>query len=461
MALYVRVSTQEQVKEGYSIGEQIERLSSYSNALNWNIYKIYQDAGLSGSNTDRPALKEMLHDIKCGHVQKVVVYKLDRLSRSQKDTLELIEDEFLKYNCDFISISENFDTATPFGRAIIGILAVFAQLEREQIKERMQIGMIARAKNGYYSGSNNDPIGYTYNNDTLTVNDFESMQVKMMFDLAESGMPVRSIVNYLNENGYKTHYGKWYVSTARNILRSKLYLGKISYSDVWYDGLHEPIITQEQFDNVQTILENRAEKWKRYNRRCGKATTYFGGYLFCKHCGSKYAINSSYRTRKDGSIYRYARYECRNRSCKNKKWREHVLTEALLDEIRKLSLDPEQLKLNINKKEDNKKEIITIELNKLDKKVSNLIDLYSDESIPRDVLQNKIASLNDNRNNLLSELNKLDENRISTEEIMDAIHTFDDVLNRGDFDEIRSLIAVLIDKVEVDNDDLYVYWNFN
>lgn len=146
VAIYVRVSTQEQANEGYSIDSQIDRLNSYCKARDWAVHKIYKDAGFSGANIERPALNELMRDIKDKRVNLVLVFKLDRLSRSQKDTLYLIEDVFLKNDVDFVSISENFDTSTAFGRAMIGILSVFAQLEREQIRERTSIGRKERAK---------------------------------------------------------------------------------------------------------------------------------------------------------------------------------------------------------------------------------------------------------------------------------------------------------------------------
>ena len=153
IAIYVRVSTAEQKMHGYSVGEQIDRLTNFSKALGYDKPQIYNDAGYSGATLDRPALSVLINDVKARKVEKVLVYKLDRLSRSQKDTLMLIEDIFLQNGCDFVSISENFDTSTPLGRAMIGILAVFAQLEREQIKERMSMGREARAKQGKYAGS--------------------------------------------------------------------------------------------------------------------------------------------------------------------------------------------------------------------------------------------------------------------------------------------------------------------
>ena len=176
VGIYVRVSTPEQAVNGHSIDEQIERTQKYCDAMNWTVYKVYTDAGFTGSNTARPAMQNLIKDVRDGKINKVLVYKLDRLSRSQKDTLMLIEDIFLANNVDFVSMSENFDTATPFGRAMIGILAVFAQLEREQIKERMAMGKIARAKQGKFHGSAKIPIGYDYIDGELVTNEYEKIQ---------------------------------------------------------------------------------------------------------------------------------------------------------------------------------------------------------------------------------------------------------------------------------------------
>ena len=174
---YVRVSTENQL-ENYSIDEQTSRMKAYCSAMNFNLIKIYTDGGYSGGNTDRPALKQMLYDLRSSQIDAVLVYKLDRLSRSQKDTLTLIEDCFLANGIDFISINENFDTSTPFGRAMIGILSVFAQLEKDQITERFTMGRIGRCKAGYFHGGGNPPYGYSYVNGSLLINYDEAENVK-------------------------------------------------------------------------------------------------------------------------------------------------------------------------------------------------------------------------------------------------------------------------------------------
>ena len=169
VAIYVRVSTTSQVDEGYSIDEQKAKLTSYCDIKDWNIYDIYTDGGFSGSNTERPALEQLIRDAKRKLFDTVLVYKLDRLSRSQKDTLYLIEDVFLENDIEFVSLLENFDTSTPFGKAMIGLLSVFAQLEREQIKERMQLGKLGRAKSGKSMQWAKTSYGYDYIKETGTL----------------------------------------------------------------------------------------------------------------------------------------------------------------------------------------------------------------------------------------------------------------------------------------------------
>ena len=176
-ACYVRVSTENQL-ENYSIEEQTERLTAYCKAKDITIVKFYTDGGYSGGNVNRPGLQQMLGDIAAGIIDTVIVYKLDRLSRSQKDTLMLIEDKFLANHVDFVSINENFDTSTPFGRAMIGILSVFAQLEKDQITERFTMGRVGRARNGYFHGGAYAPTGYDYADGNLVVNEYEALQVR-------------------------------------------------------------------------------------------------------------------------------------------------------------------------------------------------------------------------------------------------------------------------------------------
>lgn len=186
-ALYIRVSTLEQAQEGYSVGEQKERLIAYCKAKDWIIADIYVDGGYTGSNLNRPGIQKLISETD--KFDLVLVYKLDRLSRSQRDTLYLIEEVFRPKGVDFISMQESFDTSTPFGKAMIGLLAVFAQLEREQIKERTWMGRVARAKTGLHHGGGHIPIGYEYEDGHLVINPYEAEQVRKIYEWYLAGIP--------------------------------------------------------------------------------------------------------------------------------------------------------------------------------------------------------------------------------------------------------------------------------
>lgn len=159
--LYCRVSTDIQM-EGYSIDAQKDFLKSYCKMHEIDNYEFYIDGGYSGSNINRPDMQRLIEDVEDHKIDIVVVFKLDRLSRSQKDTLYLIEEVFNPNDCGFVSIKENFDTNTPFGKAMVGILSVFAQLERETILERTRIGRKKRAEEGLWYGTGNLPFAYDY-----------------------------------------------------------------------------------------------------------------------------------------------------------------------------------------------------------------------------------------------------------------------------------------------------------
>lgn len=476
VAIYIRVSTQEQATEGYSVGEQTTRLKKYVEAMDWDIYKIYVDPGFSGGNIDRPSLNEMIKDVETGEIDKVVVYKLDRLSRSQLDTLYLIEKVFLANDTDFVSMSENFDTSTPFGRAMIGILAVFAQLEREQIKERMGMGKEAIAKLGKWNGGP-EPIGYDYivNESKLVVNEYEKMQILEVFDLFLKGTPLRTIELMFLEKGYAHKHGVWTPKAMKRVMRNNTYLGYMKYSGVNYEGQHEPIIDRETFDKAQVLLDEREEAYRLSGIKPGGQTTYLGGLMYCKHCGGKYAKND-WRQRKKNKVTKI--YACYSRSakvrkmikdpnCKNKNWKRDELDGIIFDEIKKLAVDPtyiQELKRTqkVETEEQNKVAIIQNEIAKIDDQISRFLDLYGIGKFTIDQVDGKVNPLNDQKNALLKELSALNAERgaISEEQAIEILETFEDVIERGEFNEIRLLIESLIYYIEIDNEDIYIHWKF-
>ena len=482
VALYVRVSSQEQADEGYSIGEQTERLKKYAEAMSWEVYKIYVDPGYSGGNMDRPGLNEMIKDVEKGEIDTVVVYKLDRLSRSQFDTLYLIEKVFLANNTDFISMTENFSTNTPLGRAMIGFLAVFAQLEKDKINERTIMGKEARAKEGKWGGGSSEPIGYDYNpaDDMLYINEYEKMQILEAVELFLKGTPLRTISNIFDKKGY-TYRGKsgrvskWDPQRLKYVFANKIYLGYIKYHNEWYKGDHTPILTQETFDALGKLLELRSEKYAQHVKKCAGQTTYLGGFLYCKQCGARYAKQIGTTRKKDVYNYYYACYS-RNKkvpkmikdpNCKNKYWKMHELDNIVLDEIKKLAMDPEymhEIRRDKNEKSDepNKIDIIKAEIAQLDEQISRFMDLYGIGKFTIDQVSGKIDPLNERKQALEKELESInvDSEVMTEEEVIGVLNTFDEVMERGDLDEIRLIISTLIYYIEIDEEDVYIHWKF-
>lgn len=414
--VYVRVSTQEQAKEGYSIGEQIERLRNYCKAMGWIIVKVYTDAGHSGANKDRPALQEMIADIKAGKADSVLVYKLDRLSRSQRDTLELIEDVLLANNVDFVSMNENFDTSTPFGRAIIGILAVFAQLEREQIRERMTMGKDARAKEGKWSGGANVPFGYDYIDGELKINEFEAMQLRELFKLFTDGILPYQIENIFEEKGYKKFHSK----SMKYALRNKIYIGYLKHRDSWNKGIHDPIIDVDTFEKANKILDDRHERFIETGHKSGSKaqSTYLGGLIYCQHCGARFGKQQT------GSAKSkiYLNYCCYSRSkkvkamikdptCQNKMFRMEDLDTHVFNAIRQLSLEPETIQsMKENKKKQSDKHqqvrLLEDEIKSIMEQKSRFMDLYGIGRYTIDELDEKVMPLEERKNKLQREIKK-------------------------------------------------------
>lgn len=470
---YVRVSTEHQAEEGYSISEQTERLKNFCKAKEWTVYKVYTDAGISGAKLDRPALNKMLSDAKNGKIDMVLVYKLDRLSRSQKDILYIIEDILKPNNCGFTSMTENFDTTTPFGMAMMGILAVFAQLEREKIKERMVMGLDARVKGGKYKGGGELPIGYDYDyvNSKLIVNPYEASQVKLIFDMFLKGHSIYSISIYMNEH-YTNKYSSYkHRANINRMLRCPIYIGKQTYKGEVYDADHEPIIDDETFYKVQKLMDERKKDPYLKNFK-GKAL--LSGLLRCKCCGAKYHLHSRKNRKGDG---RYSYYECYSRAgtspkmrrdinCKSKFWRMETLDEIIINEIKKLKFDEDYLDKIIAapvSKPVNNNKVINDEIGKVNEQMGRLMELYSLGNMPIDMIANKMDELNDKKEKLIESL--VDENEIPSKmdkkEVLNILDAMDSIFESDDMLEKKNFIRSLIDYIELDNtDNVYIHWNF-
>lgn len=473
VAIYVRVSTTKQEEEGYSIDEQKAKLSSYCSIKDWSVYKIYTDGGFSGSNTERPALERLIKDAKERKFDTVLVYKLDRLSRSQKDTLYLIEEVFIKNDIEFLSLQENFDTSTPFGKAMIGLLAVFAQLEREQIKERMQLGKLGRAKAGKSMMWARTSYGYDYQKETgtVTINELEAVAIRDIFESYLAGMSITKLRDKLNDKYPKTP--AWHYRIVRGILSNPVYCGYNQYKGQVFPGNHEPIITEEDFNKTQEELKIRQIAAYQFsnNSRPFRAKYMLSGIGQCGYCGAPLKILMR-RTKNDGT--RRIDYECHqrhprkvsgvtvynnNRKCDSGFYNKADIEEYVLKEISKLQHDDEYLEelfaeqeLSIDRAAYQK------QIDVLSNKISKLNDLYIDDRITLDELQLKAAEFSNQRAALEEELdNDPAIKQQKRKEDMKQVLNTDDILTM-DYDHQKFIVRTLINKVQVTAEDIVIKW---
>lgn len=244
--IYVRVSTAEQAKEGISISAQIERCRAFCNARGWEIFKIYKDAGYSAGNMDRPALRQLLQDSKEKKFDVLLVYKIDRFSRKLRDLIMVLED-LKKYGINFTSVTEQIDTTTAMGEAFFQIIGVFAQLEREMVRERVEVVFNKKVDSG--EAVYRPPFGYRFKNRRLVPEPEEARIVKQIFEMWAAGIDYKDIVS---EFGIP-------VSTLYQILRNPIYVGKIRYRGKLYNGRHKQIVPQELFDKAQSLLKHKKQ----------------------------------------------------------------------------------------------------------------------------------------------------------------------------------------------------------
>ena len=242
--VYTRVSTTEQANEGYSIEEQERMCKAAIESKGWTYVTTFSDPGISGRTMNRPGLQAMIDKIKSKEIEAVVIYKLDRLSRKQRDTMTIIEDVFLKNDIALISLNETLDTSTPWGRAMIGILSSFNQMESENIQMRTAMGREAKAKTGGYAGGK-PPIGYKVANGQLVIVPEEAEIVRLVFQLKAEGGTLMGIAAELNKRGYRSKKGLEFKHSAiQTILNNeKTYRGIYKYGNGEETvGQHEPIL---------------------------------------------------------------------------------------------------------------------------------------------------------------------------------------------------------------------------
>ena len=264
-AIYTRVSTEDQAKEGFSLDAQLDKLRSYCNARDWEIGGEYIDDGYSGRNAKRPAYCRMIEEME--KWDTILVLKMDRIHRNSKNFMVMME--YLKQKeKEFVSMSESLDTSTAMGRFVMNIIQGIAQLESEQIGERVYIGMEQKAKtNGGVLGFN-IPYGYYYSDGFLSINREETIVVENIYTWYKNGRSMGEISKMLNDAKVPTKMGGiWAKKTISRILKNPLYCGYLHWQEYIYRSGHNPIVDVADFNDIQDVI---AEHGGRPAKKLGK-----------------------------------------------------------------------------------------------------------------------------------------------------------------------------------------------
>ena len=251
-AVYTRVSTEDQAKEGFSLDAQLDKLKAYCTARDWVVADVYVDDGYSGSNTKRPEYSRMMNEMDLWDT--LLVIKMDRIHRNSKNFMEMME-HLKKNQKEFVSMTESLDTSTAMGRFVMDIIQRIAQLESEQIGERVYIGMEQKAKtNGGVLGFN-IPYGYDYIDNQLIIKQEEAKIVQLIFDWYVTGKSMGKIAEKLNKQGVPTKKeAVWAKKTVSTILKNPLYCGFHRWEQYLNKGEHKPIINIETFNKTQRVI---------------------------------------------------------------------------------------------------------------------------------------------------------------------------------------------------------------
>ncbi|MGU8731833.1 recombinase family protein [Clostridium perfringens] len=493
IAIYCRVSTDEQAEFGYSIDEQKRLLEEWCKANDYIIYKCYSDRGISGKNIkDRPALKELLSDAKAGKFDMVISWKINRVSRKLEDVLKIVN-LLEKNNITFKSYSEPFETDTPAGRMQFQMMALIGEFERGTIAQNVKMGMIAKAKSGNWCGGrvlgydlvpNNSPEEEKKGKNKLKINEKEAEIVRFIFNEYSKGKGYKAITNQINKLGYKTKKGNDFsVGSIRDILTNPVYIGEIRYNvrQNWSEkrrrninpnpirvkGKHEAIIDRELWDKVQLILESKKGKPSRIYDGEYPLT----GILRRPKCGAGMVISRTTNTLADGSKKRIAYYCCGNWKnkgtsvCNSNTIRVDKANEYVFKKIEELVSNEAMIKAvvkNINKERKDKvkpaKRLlgdIDKELEKLDKRKRKIFEAYEDDILTKEEFQTrknelneKIRILEEEKKPLLNTISEEVSEEIPYEFIKDILMNFSKILNSSvSREQQKKLLHMIISEI--------------
>lgn len=427
-AIYTRVSTEEQAKDGFSIRAQKERLDMFAQSQDWDIYDYYIDEGRSAKDTEREELQRMLNDIAADKIEVVLVYKLDRLTRSVMDLYKLLE-QFEANGCMFKSATEVFDTTTPTGRLFITLVAAVAQWERENLGERVKFGMEQMVEEGRWPGGP-APFGFRVNDeDNLIVDTEEAELYRYMYDLYESFHGDNSISNILNHDlKVKTRKGNDFsAKTVRDIMKNPIAYGGFRWSNKLYEDFAPAIVPKDRYLKLMSLRKSRSN----HHPQVVSSDYIFSGVVKCSRCNAPLKGT----VRKIGNIkYRYMLCtNQREKKCDLPLIRESSIELSFLNAIQEQLKSFSDIALTVGNEPEKEKIKVNSQIKNLQKQLKSIKErkkkwqlAYANDVIDIQELREHTGSDRKRQEEIEKELEELTKNnpQSSSEEIIKALSDF-------------------------------------
>ncbi|MFC4601971.1 recombinase family protein [Cohnella hongkongensis] len=491
VAIYARVSTEEQAEQGYSIEAQLNTLRDYCKRNGLDVYEEYVDAGFSGKSIgERLALQRLLRDANKNLFQMVLVWKISRLARNTVDFLNMIED-FKDKDIHFRSCSENFETETPIGQFILQMISGIGELERKTIVENVKMGMKQRAKTGKHNGKL--PLGYQAIADPsdpagrskVIIVEAEAIVARKIFELYAAGRGLKSIANELNYGGYKTKTGNNFSMTAiKEILNNPFYNGKIRYNryENWSnkrrrgksaepiiaDGKHEAIIHDELWEKVQFLLKKKSFT----PSRIFDGEFLLSGLIRCPKCGAAMVASRTRSKSKTGEYINRLYYSCgafRSKGssvCSANSIRKHEAEEEVMNRLTRVLSKDRILKALVDKMNHRlatrtsplqaELEHIRSQLEQAESKKRRYLDLFEHENVDKTLFSGRMQEIQTELNKLQAEKNRLEleltdgnTSLVSFEQVRELIHGFNQIITTAPFEQRKTLMHLFIKRITV------------
>ncbi|NEZ43489.1 recombinase family protein [Paenibacillus alvei] len=432
--LYERVSTEEQAKEGYSIAGQDEKGKAFIISQGWTLHDVYVDEGESAKNIDRPDLQRLMSDVQAGHIDVLVVHRLDRLTRSVKDLYDLLE-SLEKHGVKFRSVTEPYDTTTAAGKLFITLVAALAQWERENLAERVRFGMEQMFREGKRPGAKM-PFGYTANGELV---DSEYWTLRKLRELYMGGDGYKTVANTLNELKLLRRGKQWTSFTVYFVLDNPFYAGKMRWGEKKKNGKYasrkmekfvDVILQDHDYPIVFTwdeYLEQKDRmKRREYDGYSKNRIYWFSGLLKCGKCGCSMTGRYHQNKRKDGTYNKIHSYICTKRqmsgssACSMPMFRQELVEKLLLEQIENIALDESNMERKMNM-DETQRTVLEAELCRLDDELEKILErrkkwqyAFANDLITSDELKERSKEDHDLMQSLKNEVervnNKLSKN---------------------------------------------------